>query len=260
MPAIEPDPQRPDLDDAINVSEAHERLLREAAAVAREKHLPAPGSVPLPMSLVVAVGVVLVIAGGVLGAGGRLFDYGKLQRPGYVRAVPEDGGATGPQPMPALQAFVRRGQKIYTRCTGCHGADGKGGPAYPSLVGSAWATGETQRFAMIILNGLEGPTSTGKAYPAPMAPQGGGMTAEDLASVMTYVRNSFGNEVGDVVSIEQARNAMEISAARARAPQMVNKEELDAEHVKELEGATMAADTLVDPVSLEPIEPIEQAG
>jgi len=48
--------------------------------------------------------------------------------------------------------------------------------------------------------------------------------------VMTYVRNNFGNETGDVISIAQAEKAMEVSAARARAPQMVNKDELDAEH------------------------------
>ena len=254
MAATEPDPQRPDLDDTTNVSETHERLLREAAAAAREKNLPVAGSVPIPMTLVVAVGVILLIAGGVLGGGGKLFTYNDYQRPGYVRAVPEGAAQSGPQAMPALQAFMRRGQKIFARCAACHGPDGRGGPTYPSLAGSAWAQGETQRFSQIILNGLEGPMSTGKAYPAPMTPQGAGMSPEDLAAVMTYVRNSFGNEVGDVVSVEQAKKAMEVAAARARAPQLVNKVELDAEHVKELEGKPMAPDTMVDPVTLAPVE------
>jgi len=254
MAATEPDPQRPDLDDAINVSETHERLLREAAASAREKNLPAAGSAPIPMTLVVVVGVILLVAGGVLGGGGRLFAYHDYQRPGYVRAVPEGASKAGPQAMPALDAFVRRGQKIFARCAACHGPDGKGGLTYPSLAGSAWAQGETQRLAMIILNGLEGPMSTGKAYPAPMTPQGAGMSPEDLAAVMTYVRNSFGNQVGDVVSVEQAKTAMAVAAARARAPQMVNKVELDAEHIKELDGKPIAPDTLVDPVTLAPVE------
>ena len=56
----------PDLDESIHVSEAHEKLLREAAAAAREKHIPAAAMGPLPMGLVVVVGVILVIAGGVL--------------------------------------------------------------------------------------------------------------------------------------------------------------------------------------------------
>jgi len=254
MSSIEPDPHRPDLDDSINVSEAHAKLLREAAAVAREKHLPPAAMGSLPMWLVVAVGVILLIAGGVLGGGGELFAYNDYQRPGYIRAVPEGVEQSGPQPMPAMKAFMRRGGKIFTRCGACHGPDGKGTPAGPALAGSAWAQGETQRMAMIILNGLEGPMSTGKAYPAPMVPQGAGLSAEDLAAVMTYVRNSFGNEVGDVVSPAQAETAMKVSAARARAPQMANKVELDAEHVRNLDGETMAADIMVDPVTLTPVE------
>jgi mono/diheme cytochrome c family protein len=184
-----------------------------------------------------------------------MFDYDSLIRPGYVRAVPEGAGQAGPKPMPARDAFVRRGAKIYTRCTGCHGADGKGDAAnYPSLAGSAWATGPTQRFAMIVLNGLQGPTSTGKAYAAPMPPQGAGLTPEDLAAVMTYVRNSFGNEVGDVVSVAQAKTALEVSAARKRTPLPVTAEELEAEHKQELSGEPIAADALVEPGSLAPVK------
>ena len=254
MSANQTDPNRPDLDDSINVSEAHGKLPKDAAAASREKSLSAAPGGPIPLSLVVAAGVILLIAGGVLGAGGKLFSYGEYMRPGYVRAVPEGATESGPQPMPAMQAMMRRGQKIFTRCATCHGPDGKGGPTYPSLAGSEWATGETQRFAMIILNGLEGPTSTGKAYPAPMVPQGAGLSPEDLAAVMTYVRNSFGNEVGDVVSPAQAQKAMEVSEARAKAGQLMTKVELDADHVKALDAEPMAADVMVDPVTLTPVE------
>lgn len=253
MSATERDPNRPDLDDSIKVGEAHERLLRDAAAAAREKPLLAATLAPVPLWVLTAAGLVAVLAGGVLGQAGGLFDYGRLVRPGYVRAVPEGGAAAGPQAMPAIDAFARRGAKIFTRCTGCHGADGKGdGVNYPSLAGSAWATGPTERFAMIVLNGLEGPTSTGKAYAAPMPPQGAGMTAEDLAAVMTYVRNNF-NKTGDVVSVAQAKTALEVSAARKRAPLMVNAQELDAEHNKDLSGEPIAPDVPVNPSTLAPV-------
>lgn len=254
MPAIEPDPSRPDLDDVINVSEAHERLLRESAAAAREKPLAAGTLGPVPLWLIAVGGLVLVFAGGVLGASGKWFRYGQLSRPNYIRAVPEGAAQAGPEPMPALDALVRRGRKIYTRCAACHGSDGKGdGANYPSLVGSEWALGSTQRFAMIVLNGLEGPTSTGKAYAAAMPMQGAGMTAEDLAAVLTFVRNDLGNETGDVVSVAQAQTALDVSAARARAPQAVNADELSAEHDKELEGEPLAADVLVNPGTLAPV-------
>ena len=94
----------------------------------------------------------------------------------------------GPQPKEALAAFSARGAKIYSaKCNGCHGADGKGdGANYPSLAGSEWVVGETERLAMVILNGLQGPISTGKVYGAGIMPaQAAGRTTEELAGSRT---------------------------------------------------------------------------
>ncbi len=224
----------------------------DSPAAAREHPLPAPATGPVPLWIIAAGGLAAVVAVAVLGKGGAWFSYASLTRPDYVRAVPEGAQPVGPPPMPAMGAYKRRGEKIFDRCKVCHQADGKGdGANYPSLVGSEWATGYTERMAMIVINGLHGPMSTGKSYsdPVGMTPQGIGMSAEDLAAVMTYVRNNFGNETGDVVSVAQAQKAMEISAARPTPGVQMTAEELKT-HEKNLEGDPVEPAQLVDPSTL----------
>lgn len=247
--------QKPDLEDSINVTEAHGRVVREAAACAREKRIADNGTEPISLWVLAACGFVAVIAGGILGGASDWFSYATIFRGGYVRTPPPGVAEEGPKPKEALAAYMTRGAKIYSaKCNGCHGPDAKGdGANFPSLAGSKWATGETQRFAMIVLNGLQGPISTGKAYGAGMAPQGAGLSPEDLAGVMTYVRNNFGNSTGDVVTAEMAKAAMEISGARSKAGQQVTGAELDADHVKALPGTPLDPKTLVDPITLVPV-------
>jgi len=248
--------QKPDLEDSINVTETHGRLAREAAAAAREKRISANGSEPISLWLISACGLVAIIAGAMLGGAGNIFSYDASFREGYVRTPPPGAAESGPVPKEAMAAYMTRGAKIYSvKCNGCHMSDAKGdGANFPSLVGSAWATGKTERLAMIILNGLNGPMSTGKTYGGAggMAAQGAGLSPEDLAGIMTYVRNNFGNSVGDVVTTEMAKAAMEISAKRAKTGQQVTAEELTAGHVKTLPGEPMDPKTMVDPLTLTP--------
>ena len=248
--------QKPDLDESINVTKVHGRVDRETAAASREKRLADNGHEPVALWVIVACGIVLVIAGGVLGNAGTLFSYGSTFKDDYVRGKDPRMEEAGPASKPALAAFSNKGAKIYSKCNGCHGADAKGdGANYPSLVGSKWVLGDTEKFAMIILNGLQGPTSTGKTYGAGVMPaQGAGMAAEDLAGVMTYVRNNFGNATGDVVTVEMAQAALDISAARARAGQMVTAEEIAADHMKALPGEPLDPATPVNPATLKPVE------
>jgi mono/diheme cytochrome c family protein len=245
--------QKPDLEDSINVTEAHGRVVREAAACARENRIVDNGMAPISLWALVACGVVLLVAGGILGTGGRLFAYGTTFREGYVRTPAGGAEDTGPVPKEALAAYAAKGAKIYTaKCNGCHGSDAKGnGSTFPSLVGSAWANGETERFSMIILNGLEGAVSDGKTYGV-MPPQGIGMSPEELAGIMTYVRNNFGNTKGDVITTDMAKAALATSAARKNAGKSVNAAELTADHVKALPGEALDPKTLLDPITLAP--------
>ncbi len=250
---MSPSNQKPDLDDSINVTEAHGRVVREAAACARENRIVDNGIAPISLWAFVACGVVLVVAGGILGAAGDLFAYNATFREGYVRTPAGGAEDSGPVPKEALAAYMAKGSKIYSaKCNGCHGSDAKGnGSTYPSLVGSKWVIGENERLAMVILNGLDGPISDGKSYGV-MPAQGIGMAPEDLAGIMTYVRNNFGNATGDVVTTEMATKALEISAARKNAGKSCNAAELEADHVKTLPGEVLDPKTMLDPITLAP--------
>jgi mono/diheme cytochrome c family protein len=248
------DPSKPDLEESVNVTEAHDRVLRGAAAVSREHKLTENGAEPVSLWVIALCAVPVLFAGWTaLGYGTPLFSYKDTVREGYVQVIPPDDEGEAVEPTPALAAYSKKGAKIFGKCAACHGPDGKGdGANYPALVGSKFADGENERFSQIILNGLTGPTSWGKAF-GTMPPQGEGMSAEDLACVMTFVRNNLGNKVGDVVSKDQAAEAMKISAGRPKKGSPVTADELDADHKKTLPGATIAADVLVDPVTLEPV-------
>ena len=97
-----------------------------------------------------------------------------------------------------------QGAKIFQReahCATCHLTHGKGnGVVYPTLVGSPWVTGSEERLIKLALNGMWGKlTVRGKVYdPARGVPP---MTAfrdllndKELAAVLTFVRNTWGNE------------------------------------------------------------------
>jgi len=247
--------QKPDLEESINVTETHGRIARQIAAAARENKLGENGNHPIAPWFIFILVLVGLAAGAVLNNSGKLFSYDNTFREGYVRAPEPGGGSDKLPPVPLVKALSAKGSKIYSaKCNGCHGADARGdGANYPSLSGSAWVTGHTERFAMIVLNGLHGPTSTGKVFSAAGMPaQGGGMTPEDLAGILTFLRNDKGNSVGDVVTPEMAKAAMDISAKRAKAGQQTDADELKAEHDKDLPGEKVDANTLVDPATLLP--------
>lgn len=95
-----------------------------------------------------------------------------------------------------------KGKEIYDReghCVTCHQPDGKGLSAsqFPPLAGAKWVTGSQERLIKITLQGIMGPIEVlDKKYPGqvPMTPFGGMLNDEEIASVLTYVRNAFGNE------------------------------------------------------------------
>jgi mono/diheme cytochrome c family protein len=246
---------RPDLDDVMNVTSAHSS--NATAAAAREFRNPGADKEPLSIAAFALCAVMLIIGGTVLGkTSGALFDYKTSIQPSYVRGkapgVVEEAAIL---PMPILDAYVKKGANLYSaKCNGCHLADGKGnGVNVPSLAGSTWVTGPSDRFAQVILNGLVGPISTGKVYdPGGMQAQGAGMTPQDLALLMTYIRNNFGNSVGDVISPEMAQAAFDISAARPKPGTQVTAEELKG-HEKDLPGEKVDPAMLVDPITLAPV-------
>lgn len=246
---------KPDLEESINVSEAHGRVTREAAVTAREKRIADNGREPVSLWVLVACSITGIIAGSILSSGGNYFGYQSTFKEDYVRAEPKGGGADGPKPKEALAAYSAKGAKLYSaKCNGCHGADAKGdGANYPALAGSKRVLGPAEGLAMVILNGMQGPTSSGKTYGAGlMPPQGAGMSAEDLAGLMTYVRNNFGNTTGDVITVDMAKAALDISAKREKSGQPSTSEEIEAIHQKALPGDVLDPKLMVNPVTLAP--------
>ena len=98
--------------------------------------------------------------------------------------------------------LFEKGQEIYNRegfCVTCHQPDGNGLSAsqFPPLAEVPWVTGNEERLIKLTLNGLMGPLELkGKTYPGqvPMTPFGGMLDDEEIAAVLTYVRNAFGNK------------------------------------------------------------------
>lgn len=103
------------------------------------------------------------------------------------------------------------GAEIYRReghCITCHQENGQGLPAaqFPPLAGSEWTTGNPDRLIALTLHGLLGPIDVkGKHYLGlvPMTPFKG-LSDEELASVLTYVRNAFGN-TASIVGPDQVK-------------------------------------------------------
>lgn len=99
-----------------------------------------------------------------------------------------------------LDELVERGKEVYgTYCVACHQANGQGiPPAFPSLVGSPLTTGPIEGHVDIVLNGKAGTA---------MQAFGAQLNDVDLAAVITYERNAFGNTMGDLVQPSQIKAA-----------------------------------------------------
>jgi len=89
-------------------------------------------------------------------------------------------------------ALMAQGEKVAATCSACHGAKGEGGAGglFPAIVGSKVATGPVDEHIKIVMFGKPGTAMT--AF-------GGQLSDEELAAVITYQRNAFGNDTGDVV-------------------------------------------------------------
>jgi mono/diheme cytochrome c family protein/glucose/arabinose dehydrogenase len=102
--------------------------------------------------------------------------------------------------------LFKLGKTIYAKegyCSTCHQADGNGLSAsgFPPLAGTKWVQGNEERAIKIILKGLMGQIDVnGKIYPGqvPMTPFEGLLNDKEVAAVLTYVRNSFGNRASAI--------------------------------------------------------------
>ncbi|MGB5249146.1 MAG: cytochrome c oxidase subunit II [Gammaproteobacteria bacterium] len=130
--------------------------------------------------------------------------------PGVLMAVAEAGDYAAEETPAAaapviadwsLDLAMSQGELLYnTHCAACHQANGKGlPPTFPAIAGSMVATGDIGPHIDISINGRPGTA---------MAAFGPQLSDQELAAIVTYQRNAFGNDTGDVVAPD------EIAAAR----------------------------------------------
>lgn len=102
---------------------------------------------------------------------------------------------------------IEKGKQVYMGlCFACHQADGKGLPgAFPPLAGSDYLLADRDRAIRVVLKGLTGAvTVSGKKYESAMPPQEAVLTDAQIADVLTYVHNAWGN-TGDTFTTAQVK-------------------------------------------------------
>lgn len=94
--------------------------------------------------------------------------------------------------------YYVNGKGIYEKnCQSCHGADGKGlGTLYPPLTDSLYLKQNKNKLACIIKNGQNDSILINNIYFDENMPGNNILADIDIAQVIVYITNSFGNQQG----------------------------------------------------------------
>ena len=126
----------------------------------------------------------------------------------YLKTLPATPAATQRQAASASPALMDIGGKIYRQqCVQCHQAAGEGaGSAWPALAGNPGVTAPSPVNAIrMVLDGGYAPATAANPRPHGMPPFGQLLNDNDIAALVTYIRNSWGNEAGGVTPPLEAR-------------------------------------------------------
>lgn len=99
-----------------------------------------------------------------------------------------------------LAASIARGKKVYDKvCLSCHMIDGGGVPHLnPPLIQTSYVLGDKKKIIQIVLHGMNDRIAIDDDYYSNnMAPHKD-LTNQQIADVLTYIRNSFGNKASAV--------------------------------------------------------------
>ena len=115
-------------------------------------------------------------------------------------------GAEAPQETPA-------GQQAYARhCLTCHQADGYGVPnMQPAITGGTWVQGEVQALALFVMTGGFNSAERKEGESHNVMPAFRHLSDEDLAAILSYIRQKFGKGASAV-------SVADVAAARAKLP------------------------------------------
>ena len=127
-----------------------------------------------------------------------------------VAGVPGPLKLTGAEPVSPAQ--MTRGARVYRSvCLACHLPDGRGFPGVcPPLAGADYMLADRERAIRVVLEGLKGPiVVNGEHYNGEMPPLAAGLTDQQVADVLTFAFNSWGNTASPVhfrdVAVVRAR-------------------------------------------------------
>lgn len=120
-------------------------------------------------------------------------------------------------------AVLEAGKAAFLICSACHGQNAEGSPNGPPLAGSEWVVGPVENLIRIQLRGLIGGiTIQGKEhnFPGGMAPLAY-QSDDQIAAVLTYVRNSFGNQASAVLPSQVAALRSEVGKPQLTVKDLV---------------------------------------
>jgi mono/diheme cytochrome c family protein len=209
----------------INYSESaddeRDTIQRMLDVLAREHAEPRDGFEPVPFWVAAIFGALLAWGGYYLGTNSADFRNDVYDRSDLRHITSTESAISLPDPDPQTVAeLVKIGeQKYMSICASCHQPNGQGNPAQgiPPLDGSEWVVGDQAspaRLARILLYGLTGNiTVKGRVYNGLMPAQGNVLKDYEIASVITYIRNSWGNSADK--DKPPAITAAVVKAARA---------------------------------------------
>jgi mono/diheme cytochrome c family protein len=141
---------------------------------------------------------VVVVVGGMLAASA----CGEAPAPATPTAAPAANADTRPP-----------GQRLYGRhCLSCHQADGGGVPnMQPAIAGGTWVKGDAKALALFVMSGGFDSAARKDSANGNVMPAFRQLPDEDLAQILTYIRDKFGPGVSPV-------SAADVAAARESLP------------------------------------------
>ncbi|MGO2132890.1 MAG: c-type cytochrome [Halomonas sp.] len=152
----------------------------------REHSEPREGTRAVPRFVLIWIAALIV-----WGVGYYTWQIGKPMLGGDSRSVVE---------LPAAGAAVDGEALFGVHCSACHQASGQGVPgAFPPLVGSHWVQGDPAVPVAIVHDGLQGPIEVeGQSFQGVMPAFAGKLSNAEIAGIITYARQAWGNDADPV--------------------------------------------------------------
>jgi len=184
---------------------------KQPSPASREEPEPSCGNGSLPLWLIGMTGFALFSAGlylGIFNGGfrGDIFNE-RDSSPALLfpeKSVPGALAGTGAATATSTESPVERGKKFYNNppasCVTCHQPTGNGlAGSFPPLAGSEFVQGGSKRLGMILLKGLQGPIKVkGASFNGAMPAWEKVLSDKQIASILTYVRQEWGNKAGEI--------------------------------------------------------------